>query len=271
MQETEPVGLRVPGRHEAGQQVLENLGQEAYNAFMLETEPVDEQRNCNDEDSDDEDSDDDMPTLVRRVHEVDSSDDKDSDEEESDDEMPRLVQRVHDDDSSDEEESDDENQDDNEEEEFGGMGANPSTLTQLKGNPEYWIGDTGCTTHLSISKTGMINTKPIKKGNTSVVMGEGSQVTPKLNGDLVGTIYTKSGKEVMGLKLANVNYASNMQFNLFSLNSMMMKGWKLGGDKTCLSLTKNKIELKFDIKIPTQSGCLFVMYIIQFFTCYLRV
>ena len=58
-----------------------------------------------------------------------------------------------------------------------------------------------------------------------------------------------------------MNYAADMQFNLFSLNSMMMNGWTLGRDKMCLSLSKNKIELKFDIKIPTQNRCLFVMRI----------
>ena len=82
--------------------------------------------------------------------------------------------------------------------------------------------------HLTNNNAGMIIRKDQEKQNAeNVVMGNGTTMKADSNGDLLGTMYDKNGKELKTIKLQEVTYAKNTGFNLFSIMTMMKKGWTL--------------------------------------------
>lgn len=66
----------------------------------------------------------------------------------------------------------------------------PSCIEALIKHPDYWIGDTGATTHLTFSSDGMTNLREPNQ-STSIVMGNGDNVQKEQRGDLIGTIHDK--------------------------------------------------------------------------------
>ena len=51
------------------------------------------------------------------------------------------------------------------------------------------------------------------------------------------------------------------KYNLFSLGTMMKKGWQMSGDDQGIIISKGGIQLVFDIIIPTPKGILYAMYL----------
>ena len=121
----------------------------------------------------------------------------------------------------------------------------------------YWIGDTGATTHLTNNRQAMNNIKSAQ--NYTVVMGNGTESKGKVAGDISGYIYNNKDEKVMSAVIHDVVYSKTTKFNLFSITSMINKGWKLHGDEKALTLTKRKTRIAFDIKVKTPKGFLFVM------------
>ena len=135
----------------------------------------------------------------------------------------------------------------------------PTTLDEITGK-EFWIGNTGATTHLTNCDEGMVNTRmPARREN--LVMGNGTSASANAIGDLLGTACDKDGNKLQKIKLQEVTYAKNAKFNLFSVSAMIKKGWKLEGDKNELKLMKDGRKVVFDIKINTPKGVLFCMNI----------
>ena len=117
---------------------------------------------------------------------------------------------------------------------------------------EIWIGDTGASCHLVRSDIGMKNIKKIKE---HIKIGDGSKLRAKKIGDLPVIIEQKDGKQIKAV-LKNVKYVPNLLCNLFSILSVMNKGWSLGNDKSIVKLSKGKSEIKFDHEMKTKNGYL---------------
>ena len=95
----------------------------------------------------------------------------------------------------------------------------PTKLSDLTGD-EYWIGDTGATTHLTNSRKGMVKLRKMTEQD-SVIMGNGSRAMSDKIGNVVGTVVSKDGKELRLITIENVSYSSDAKFNLFSVTLLM--------------------------------------------------
>ena len=106
---------------------------------------------------------------------------------------------------------------------------------------DYWIADTGATTHLTFDSHGMVNSKEQK--DLKVVMGNGTEAVSTIVGNIPGLIVKKDGKKAHKAILQSVAYADAAKCNLFSLTYMMKKGWKMSGDDNGITITKDKVSL----------------------------
>ena len=98
----------------------------------------------------------------------------------------------------------------------------------------------------------------------SVTDASSNSVKAKLIGDLVGTIYNKTGKEVQtDVSIKGVAYMPESKYNLFSITKRILDGWTLGGDDNTMWLRKDGKEIKFDIKIKTPKSAIVCMYMKQ--------
>jgi len=135
----------------------------------------------------------------------------------------------------------------------------PGNQDLLK-DPNLWIGDTGCSSHMTPYKQGL-NAEALNKGDTEgFKMGNGLVEKVKSVGSLIGTVCNKHGQMLNQVKFTDVSYMPQGEFNLFSITKMMNEGWKLAGDKQKIVLRKNGHELAFDIRIPTPKGVIYCMY-----------
>ena len=136
----------------------------------------------------------------------------------------------------------------------------PSCIEALNKHPDYWIGDTGATTHLTFSLDGMTNLRQPDQ-STSIVMGNGANVQKEQKGDLIGTNHDQDNAPVFQVRMEDVIISEGASYNLFSITAMLRKGWKLSGSDQHLILKKDECVLNFDIKIYTTRGMLFCIKI----------
>jgi hypothetical protein len=94
-------------------------------------------------------------------------------------------------------------------------------LSELANNKEYWVGDTGCTTHLKKSKKEMMNLEPYKQ---NMIMGNGSLAKGKKKGTMVGHVVSKNEETLQKVTLTDVMVSNQAKFNLLSLTSLITKG-----------------------------------------------
>ena len=125
-----------------------------------------------------------------------------------------------------------------------------ATIAEAATDEELWIADTGCTAHVTFSKSGLTN---VRKGNAedTFTMGNGQREDASIVGNLQGQYKN------LDVIIANVSFSENAKFNLFSVNSLLMNGWTLTGDTSGISLKKGHIMITFDIVIKTKKGKLF--------------
>ena len=129
----------------------------------------------------------------------------------------------------------------------------------LLDDENIWVGDTGASCHSTSHKVGMIDCVQADKGD-SMTAQSGGEIIPDLIGNIPGTVHDKEGNPVGPAVLKEVMYNSGTNFNLFSIPRMLSLGWNLKGDKDALVITKDGMELRFDIKITTKRGALYCMY-----------
>jgi hypothetical protein len=131
----------------------------------------------------------------------------------------------------------------------------------LLNDPNIWIGDTGATTHMKKSDSGMVNIRKASESDAVTMGNKQVEATTKV-GDVYGTICDKYGNEVSRVGLMNVSHVPGAGYNLFSLSRMIGKeGWKLVGDKHAIVIEKNGHRVKFDILISTPKGVAYAMYL----------
>ena len=136
--------------------------------------------------------------------------------------------------------------------------SNELSIKDLENNDEFWIGDTGATTHITNYSAGIYNCA-YPTGKSKVIMGNGTKVTRDKIGTLIGKVVQKNANYRIKLNLVVVS--SEAKFNLLSLTALMKVGWQLHGDAKKLILTKNDQQLKFTHTVRTEKGLLFVIRI----------
>ena len=98
---------------------------------------------------------------------------------------------------------------------------------------------------------------------TSVVMGNGSESKSQKTGDIKGFIVSADKKKARQAVIQCVAYSPSATCNLFSLTSMTKKGWTMIGNDDGITITKDDVKIKFDIKVKTKRGYLFVMKFVR--------
>ena len=125
----------------------------------------------------------------------------------------------------------------------------------------YWILDTGASTHSSPHKLSAIkNRKVVSK---EVLANNGSAMKIHSRSDIRGTLYTKENVPVSKIVLVGVNHTPNSNFNLFSVAMCLKHGWTLNANfNTGCVLTKDSQEIRFDIRVKSGTGYLWVAKIV---------
>ena len=136
---------------------------------------------------------------------------------------------------------------------------NELVMKDIMNNNEYWIGDTGATTHMTNNSEGIYNCA-YPTESTQVVMGNGTKVNKEKIGTLIGQISSKNGTGEK-IELQSVVVSSQAKFNFLSLTALMKVGWQMQGDANKLTLTRGRKQLVFDHKVKTPKGMLFVIKI----------
>jgi Arginine methyltransferase-interacting protein, contains RING Zn-finger len=132
----------------------------------------------------------------------------------------------------------------------------PDSFELLK-DPEIWIGDSGASRHSTFSPIGFYNRRSGDEDDR-ITVGNGETINPDAIGDLKVTVCNKHGVKMSDAVIQDVIYSKVTRFNMFSITKCIKKGWKLTGDSECgLILTKDGVEVRFDIKISTKSGVLY--------------
>jgi len=131
---------------------------------------------------------------------------------------------------------------------------------QLLNDLNIWIGDTAATVHMTPYSVGMIQQK-INDSNQGITVGNGTQEKTIVQGTIKGNIVNKNGVKLGVAMLTDVSYAPTLKFNLCSLSKLMVNGWKMEGDASCITMKKKGRVLIFDIVVRTTTGLVFCMYL----------
>ena len=147
--------------------------------------------------------------------------------------------------------------DDEEGQEEAALVVAPKTLKDII-NSDYWIGDTGATTHITNDATEMKN---LVASTQKMMMGNGTETQGLQEGMVEGTLCDKGGKVLAPISLSNVTYSKDAKLNLLSLTQLMKKGWAIGSSSDSIVMTKGNKVLKFDVTISTPKGVLYCIRI----------
>ena len=79
--------------------------------------------------------------------------------------------------------------------------------------------------------------------------------------DISGSWCNMFGKEQLKAMLKDVQYNPKSNFNLFSIEKAIKKGWKLCGDQEGLVLMKDSVKLVFNVKFTTENCVIFCSYL----------
>jgi hypothetical protein len=126
-------------------------------------------------------------------------------------------------------------------------------------NPNVWIGNTGASVHMSPHRSGMHDVKKAKSVD-AITMTNGSSEDATVIDNISGRVCDKNGNVLNDAKITDVTHLPEVKYNLFSITKLQNEGWILSGNSDAIWLTKGDVEIKFDIKIPTPKGVLYVMY-----------
>ncbi len=75
--------------------------------------------------------------------------------------------------------------------------------------------------------------------------------------DIPVTYFDKNGTEKFNVILGDVQTYEKFHYNLFSVGKMLLKGYKLEGDRHLLTVANKARSIVFDILIHMQNGVLF--------------
>ena len=110
-----------------------------------------------------------------------------------------------------------------EQDELALMAHTQLTMDEISNSDEYWIGDTGITTHITSFPEGVYNCAS-PKGTSKVVMGNGNKISKDKIGTLKGWIVDENENSTTKIELGSVTVSSGAKFNLLSLTALMRLG-----------------------------------------------
>ena len=120
---------------------------------------------------------------------------------------------------------------------------------------DSWIVDTGATVHMTNNRDYMFD---MQEAMSDISMGNDETEKANVMGKINFTL-TNSDNKTINITLTDVYYVQNISCNLFSINTVLEKGYILQADEACMSLVhKNHDERKIDceLKFKTENGYL---------------
>lgn len=135
----------------------------------------------------------------------------------------------------------------------------PSHVDLLK-DPNFFVGDTGASTHSTSSMDGATN---IREPTPDEGISMGNRQTSKVSKivDLKCQVCDQHGHALSSVLLTDVSITEGEGYNMFSIPRLQLNGWKLYGDDKKIELTKGNDKLVFDIFVPTHRGGVFGIYL----------
>ena len=134
------------------------------------------------------------------------------------------------------------------------------TLSHLR-SPLFWILGTGASTHSSPHQLTAV--KERKVVSKDVFANNGNAMKIHSRSDIRGTLYNKENTPVSKTVLVRVNHTPNSTFNLFSVATCLKHGWILTANfETGCVLTRDRQEIRFDIRVKSGTGYLWVAKIV---------
>ena len=112
----------------------------------------------------------------------------------------------------------------------------------------------------ALHKMGMTDIKPVPI-QAGITQANGKSEKTECMGNIPIEICNRHGVKLHAAKIVDVNYVPQNKFNLFSLTKMIKQGWILHRNKECIWLTKDSMEISFDIAIQTAAGTLYCAYL----------
>jgi hypothetical protein len=127
------------------------------------------------------------------------------------------------------------------------------TITTMKNNfaNDLWILDSGASCHNCRSAEGLTDGKEIDE---SIKIGNGYSMKATKIGNLKCEVAQING-EKLTITLNDVKYVSSLCVNLFSLNKVLKKGFKVSNDGVVVSLNYKHVKLTFERAIHATDGC----------------
>ena len=117
---------------------------------------------------------------------------------------------------------------------------------------DIWLGDTGASSHMTMSLKGMHRVRDMAG---SVTVGSGERLKVTKIGDKVGTVIQKNGLK-KNIVLRNVKYVPDLNCNLLSLTQVINSGFAMTGNKDGLWIRKGAATFEFDHRIKSGTGVL---------------
>jgi hypothetical protein len=119
---------------------------------------------------------------------------------------------------------------------------------------DIWIADTGTTSHVTKHTEG-----GRKHRQTSVWTHgfTGETIQPDCEMNILVTYVDVNGTEKFNVMLGDIQTNEKLNYNLFSVTKMLLKGYKLKGDKHLITVWNQTRPIVFDLVIRTKNGALF--------------
>ena len=131
---------------------------------------------------------------------------------------------------------------------------------KLLSDPNIWIIDSGATADMTSSANGMINVRNATTNESARCANGQIAVATKQVGKIPTIYCDKNGTALMPITMQEVTVTPDCPFNIISATNKLKNGWKIYGDNNGMTLTKNDINIVFDIHINTPKGVLYAAY-----------
>ena len=119
-----------------------------------------------------------------------------------------------------------------------------------------FIADSGATADV-MSYVDHVKQNGLNVKGKQIIDNGGKKLSPTIIGTYSFIQMDKNGNEVNKGKLKNVWAGSAFEYNLFSIPKRLKDGWTMSGNKKCITLTKGKSEIKFDIVMNVGGSVLY--------------
>ena len=113
-------------------------------------------------------------------------------------------------------------------------------------DPEIGICDTVASNHLNFLKYDCLFERPNKTQSQGI---SGPDRRAELKIDIPSIVCDFFGNELTRVTVKDVSYRGDSNFNLFSVGKCLINGWKLSRDADHVMLSRNGVEMRFDIVI----------------------